>query len=302
MRINLDTFKIPANYVLIKPDEAIETYQIKGKELGIIAPDFKYEGVGEAQKRISVKERNASVSGTVYQVPQKLVFNLNEIKSLKNRHTTHKVIGGKLAMVNFPVQFQIDTLTRASVQFKTEMELEVGDRVNFSYMAHQSSLKEGLEFETDEGLMYLIKYDMLYYTLDGVKPKKMLNGWVIVEPEEIEVKTEGAQEFIEHQHGIVTLAPKSKLKKSRKNQIGEVKIIGSICKGYLQEPDKTDPRHPINVGEKILYDPRNCQRLEYENHQNLEKIHHLVQRKDITLVFEKGFDFSKLELTKKKVA
>lgn len=301
MKIDLKKFRILSNYVLIKPDEDLESYQINGRETGLIAPSFKYEGTGDNERRISVKERNVSVSGTVYAVPDNIHFNLGAIRALKNNYTTHKVIRGQLALVNFPIQLEIDHLTKTSVQFNVPMEVEVGDKVNFSYMAHKQCVDEGRIVDTDEGQMYLMKYDMLYCTLDGNTPKRMLNGWVLVEPEEIEVIRDGAQEFLPTESGIVLLAPKNKAKKSKKNQIGIIKNFGAVCQGYLQQPDRSDDRRSVNVGDKILYDPRMATKLEYETHQIFsDKVHHLVQRKDIWMYFEKSFDFSTLKLEKRR--
>lgn len=298
MKINLDTFQILQNYVLIKPDKDLESYQIKGRETGLIAPSFKYEGTGDNEKRVSVKERNVAVTGTVYAVPQKLIFNLGEIQALKNRYTTHKVVNGKLMLVNFPVQLQIDHLNKSSVQFNTEIEVKVGDKVQFDYMAHKQCVEEGRILDTEHGEMYLMKYDMLYMTVgEKNEPIKMLNGYLIVEPEEIETLKEGAQEFIQAEGGLVLLAPKAKAKKSKKSQIGTVKHIGNINKGYLQEPDKSDFRQHLKPGEKILYDPRFSKRLEYETHQIYsEKVLSLIQRKDIILVGGEGIDLSTIEL------
>lgn len=302
--IDLSTFKILYNYVLVKPDEDFETYQIKGKELGLIAPSFKYEGTGENQKRISVKERNVAVTGTVYQVPKLLQFNLDQIKALKSRYTTHKVIGGQLRMVNLPIQFEIDQLTKSSVQFNVPMEVVVGDKVNFSYMAHKQALEQGLVIDTEFGEMYLMKYDMLYMTVgENNEPKKMLNGWVLVEPDEIEVLNENGKEFVATSTEIVLLAPKSKLRKSKKNQLGTVKNAGTLCKGYLQQPDKSDGTNKIKNGDKLLYDPRMATKLEYETHQIYsDKIHHLVQRKDVWLIFDRDFDLDTISFDRRRRA
>ena len=297
--INLKTFRILTNYVLVLPDKQLETYQRGGVELGIISPDFKYEK-GE---KISVKERNMSVMGTVYTVPDRLLFNLKHITEL-NDHTLFTVIGKEAVPVNISLHRQIGNATEASVLFDVDMEIAVGDRVNFSYLSHVKAKKEGMIVDTELGEMYLIKYDMIYMTLTADnKPKKMLNGYLLVEPEEIETLKEGAQEFIEHTGGIVTLAPKFKLKKTKKNQIGSLILAGSRCRGYLQHKTKTDCIQELDKNEKLIYDPRICQKLEFDTHQIMsDKILHLIQRKDIHFICEKDFDFSKLSLEKRRKA
>lgn len=297
--INLGTFRSLANYVLVLPDPQLETYQRDGKELGIISPDFKYEN----GSKITVKEKNLSVMGTVYSVPEKLNFNLDEITNL-NRHTLFTVKNEQAVPVNIGLHRHIGNLTEASVLFETDIEIEKGDRVIFSYMAHKKAKDDGMVVETKHGDMYLIKYDMLYMVLNKEdKPKKMLNGYLLVEPEERETIKEGAQEFIEHSGGLVTIAPKHKLKKSKKNQIGKILLAGTRCKAYLQHKDKKDCIQPLNLDEKIIYDPRLTQKLEFDTHQIIsEKILHLIQRKDIHFFCEKDFDFSKLSLEKRRMA
>ncbi len=302
MKINLDTFRILSNYVLVKPDADFTTYQIRGRESGLIAPDFKYEGEGDKQKKLSVKERNVSVTGTVYAIPKQLNFHLEELIHFRRNYHSIAMHEGKVIWADFSILKQIGHYENASVNFKVEMEVNVGDKVNFTYQAHKECLESGRVLDTELGEMYLIKYDRLYMTVNqDSSPKKMLNGWMIVEPDEIKVKQEGAQEFIELTSGLVGLAPKSKLNKSRKNALGTVIKTGSICKGYLQEPEKSDPTFPINEGEQLIYDPRACQKLEYESHQTFsDKTLHLIQRKDIWLVAQDGFDLSKIGLAKKK--
>lgn len=298
--MNLKTFKIPSNYVLIKPDAHLQTFQRKGVELGIISPDFKYEN----GKTISVKERNASVNGTVYVVPNKLTFNLDKIKELRSRHTTHALVDGRLALINLSVQREIDQLTETSVMYGSDVEISAGDRVNFNYMAHRDAEDKGLIIDTEEGEMYLIKYDMLYMTLNEEdKPKKMLNGWIIVEPEIIETQKEGAAEFTTTESGLLLPTLGHKFKKSKKNQIGTVVNVGSRNRGYLQQPKDQDFREDLKVGRKIVFDPRLGQRLEYENHQMMsDKVMILIQRPGIWFLVEEGFDLSKLSFEKRKIA
>jgi len=304
--INLKTFKLNANYVLVKVDAQLETYQRFGKETNLISPDFKYEK-GE---KINVKERNLSVMGTVYAVPSKLNFHLEEITDLK-RNTCFAVIDGKATPINISIHRRIGNLTESSVLFNSEMELCTGDRINFSYMAHKKAKDDQMIVDTELGEMYLIKYDMIYMTLDeNDKPKKMLNGYLLVEPEEIEVLKEGAQEFIEHTGGLVTLAPKFKQKKTKKNQIGKILLAGKRIKnvsndlsGYLQHTEKHDCIQPLDLEEKIIYDPRLCQKLEFDTHQIMsDKVLHLIQRKDIHFFCTKDFDFSTLSLEKRRLA
>lgn len=274
-----------SNYVLIKPDEQLETFQFKGKESGLYAPDFKYEN----GKKITVKERNMSVFGTVYGIPEKLTFNRDEIENIKNNNTLFRMFNGERIPVNISKHRELADLTRNSVMFDTIVEVNKGDRVNFSYQAHKKAKEDKMIIDTEEGEMYLIKYDMLYMTVDkNLKPNKMLNGYILLQPEEIEVKQEGAQEFIELGNGLVGLAPKYKIKKTRKTQKGIVLKVGNRCKGYLQFPDRNDFIDKIEEGQQVMYDPRLCQKLEFDTHQIMsDKLLHLAQRKDVIYMYEK---------------
>lgn len=267
------------NYVLVLPDPHHETYQMKGRETGLIVTDFKYEN-GD---KLSIKERNASVFGTVYSVPSRLRFNLSEIDKIKRENTLFVHVGGQMVPVNIPLHRKIAELTHGSVNFNTDIEISKGDKVNFSYTAHKKCKEENMIIDTQLGPMFLLKYDMLYMVVDEkYNPKKMLNGYLLVEPEQIEVIKEGAQEFVDIGNGLVKVAPKYKGKKTKKSQNGIVRLAGSFCRGYLNEKDKSDYHHNLPVGCKIVYDPRRCQKLEFETHQIMsDKILHLLQRKDV---------------------
>lgn len=288
MKIDHTRLKPLNNWVLIKPDENLESYQFRGRETGIYAPDFKYEH----GKKINVKERNASVTGAVYAVCDEIQFYLNEIKKLRLDYTTHKKfkIQGtiKNVCIDRTTQRLIDNYYKLSANFNTKVEIEPGDRVNFSFLAHEKCLQEGRVLETDLGIMYLIKYDQLYYTVkENGEPIKMLNGFVVVEPDMIETKkfdVDGYDvEGVETTSGLVIANP-PKVKKKRKSQLGTVRYFGSACKGYLQEPDAWDRPMLLTEGMKILYDPRGATLMEYENHQIFsDKPLSLVQRKDILL-------------------
>lgn len=288
--IDTNKFKMGSNYVLVLPDPQLETYQLGGKETKLYSPDFKYEK-GE---KITTKEKNMSVFGTVYGVPSCLNFNLKQIIKISTENTLFDQRFKHNVPVNIGIHRQLGELTRNSVLFDVDIEIQKGDRVNFSYLAHKKAKDENMIVDTELGEMYLIKYDMLLMTVDeNFQPKKMLNGYVLVQPEEIEVKKEGAQEFIEHTGGLVTLAPKQKLKKTKKTQLGDVILSGTSCRGYLQQPEKEDYVQHLEKGQKILYDPRMCHKLEYDIHQIMsDKILHLVQRKDIKYEFGKGIDLN----------
>lgn len=271
-----------ANYVLIKPDENLTTYQFNGKETQILSSTYVFEGT----EQIKSDQKNYSTLGTVYAVPQKLEFHLEEITKLREGHDLYKSFGNMgTALVRPDIQKEIDRLLNLSVRFGTEVEIEAGDRVNFDYLVHDKVREEGLMVETKEGLMYLVKYDFLYMVLDSNdKPKKMLNGWNLVEPEEKETKTDGGLEYTSHESGLVLPVLKSKEKKKKRYQVGKVLLFGSRNNGYLQMPDRTDPYvdHKQAYGKKLHFDHRATQRLEYYGHQ-------IISEKKLMLVHSKDF-------------
>lgn len=298
MPIDYKKLKINANYVLILPDPELETIQYKGRETGLYSSNFKYEN-GE---KIEIKQKNASVFGTVYAVPSKLNFFLSEIRELAERNTLFVNQEGEKVPVNISVHRELGELTKNSVLFNVPIEIEKGDRVNFSYQAHKVAKDDKMIIETELGDMYLIKYDMLYMTVDeNLNPKRMLNGYTLVEPEHIEIPKGAEQDTIKLESGLLLLSPKERLKKAKKAIIGNVKLWGTYCRGYLQQQERSDFRDTIENDVKVMYDPRLCQKLEFEEHQIMsEKTLHLVQRKDISIIFDKNFDFSKFSLTKRK--
>lgn len=277
--MELSKIKMGINYVLVLPDKHHETYQKSGRETGLISPDFKYE----KEAKISVKERNFATTGTVYGLPSELRFNGREIESIKANNTLFIIQNEQLEPINMPLHREIRALSEGSVEYDVPMELCKGDRINFSYTAHKKSKEGKMVIDTELGEMILMKYDIIYMTLDeNDQPKKMLNGYVLVEPEEIKVDVENGAEVIKRDSGLVTLAPKQKFKKRKKVLYGEVKLAGTPVRKYLQDPRYFDYYTEIDKETKIAYDSRAKVNFEYESHQILsDKVLHLIQRKDI---------------------
>jgi hypothetical protein len=70
-----------------------------------------------------------------------------------------------------------------SVRYKTDMELEVGDRVIFNFNALDAAKKERMLF----GDGFLVRYDQIYVAIRNGEVI-CLNGGVIVEPQTEEIK------------------------------------------------------------------------------------------------------------------
>jgi hypothetical protein len=278
-KVDASKVRIPLNYLLIKPDENYVTAQIEGCETGIIIPDFTYDKKpsGELTK-ISVKERNYSVYGTVYAIPEKIGFNRSEIKKFNSKYVVATKIDGQPVVINRSVMNEIGQLTE------------------FSYLAHKSASDKNIVVETDFGDMYLIKYDLLTMVVnDDLSPKKMLNGYIMVEPEEDEsIKKEDGMMYKTSPNGLIIPVLKHNLKRSRKKQIGTARFVGDKIGGYLQQENLCDPDIDVKPGDRLMYDPRGASRHEHHYHQIYSnKPMQLIQRRDI-LLSEKEVNFDKL--------
>lgn len=288
-----------ANYVAVKLDPAYSTFQIKGKESGIIAPDHEYENDAKTGKQriINRKEKHVAVFGEVIAVPQKLIFNRGRIRKISDSTTVFKRIDDKIQVVDWSSQKKIDGLRSESVEFDTDIEINVGEKVNFSYRHFIEAQKNGMYADTDIGEVVFIKYDMLKLVVDkDMNPIRMLNGYILVEPELVDSMEENGGSFVSVS-GDLVMPNYEKHKKSRKNQIGKVALSGNPVRGYLNDYDSVDPDLELNTGDRILYDPRGAQKLENEIHQVLsDKDLYIVRRRHIWLVQEKSLNFDDIGL------
>lgn len=300
--INHKKLRTVSNYVAVKLDPAYETYQIKGKESNIIAPDHEYDQDSRTGKQriVNRKEKHVAVFGEVISVPKKLIFNRERIRKITDSRTILKKVGDQLQVICWSSQKQVDQLRNESVEFDTDIEISVGEKVNFSYRHFLDAEKNGMYADTDIGRVVFIKYDMLKLVVDkDMNPIRMLNGYVLVEPELREVTEEGGVSFVDASGGLV-LTNQNPYKKSRKNQIGKVVLSGTPVRGYINDYDTSDPEIELESGERILYDPRGAQRLESEIHQVLsDKDLYIVRRRHIWLIQKNSVNFDEIGLERK---
>ena len=78
-----------------------------------------------------------------------------------------------------------DDMYAVSMPWKTELELQEGDRVVFNYLADKNS--KGLGYFFEDGVM-CVPYEQIYVAFRG-DDMICLNGFIIVEPDEDEIKT-----------------------------------------------------------------------------------------------------------------
>lgn len=260
---------IPINYVLIKPDSVLETYQVAGKETGIIAPQFKYD----KGKSYSDLDKHVSVCGEVFSIPERLVYNGDKIRNIQ--------LGSDWQM-DRSLRKTVDHLRETTVQFDVDIDVKVGDKVYFDYLAYKSCLSSGRIIQTDQGHMLLIKYDMLILAIRK-ESVIMLNGYLLVENDIEPVDKEDGVVGTLLDSGIFIPQTKKKAPKARKQAKATIIHSGGKVKRYLDFVNVVDG-DGIN-GDAIIYDPRHAKDLEFGLHQIFsDKKLKRIQRKDIFLV------------------
>lgn len=277
--VNLTTLVIPANYVLIKPDINFDTYQIKGKETGIhVAP----WGINQAS--------HISVTGTVYKLPQRLVYRGKLVKQLRGdlREQSEE---NKLLPV----------LRSQSVSYDVPMELSLGQKVYYEYTTRLSAMADGRLIDTAEGEMMFVPYDILVLAfkpgtdMENVQPQnvQMLNGFMLIKPLEYALERD-----LSGVRGVRTemdlFRPVTEEEKYvRFNNIGFANVIVAGCKvrDYIDfDRAREDDMLIGRTGQRVAYDNRMQKRLEVEHHHVVFKEHILyrLHRKDIMLWYVNG--------------
>lgn len=279
--ISVKNIRIPYNHVLIKPDPDFETYQFAGKESGLYSPNYTYD----KGNRVDAKHKNYSTTGTVYGVPEKIRFTRKEIKKINASIITER--NGQNALADGSLLTKINQLKAAGCRFETENELAVGDRVKFSYHIHMKSEY----FDTEEGPMCFVKYDEIYMTTDG----KMINGYILVDPEKRETRKEGAATLLETNSGLVIPKLGETYKRSSRWAHGYALHVGKKIGGYFDFPTYCDDDIDVQAGDKLIYDPRTALQYEMDSHMGLaDRRLYLIQRKDILFLEKENENFDQL--------
>jgi len=290
------------NHVLLKMDPSYESYQFSGKETGILASPIIYD----KGKQIRVEEKLVNPFGEVMKVPSALVYNGKKIAALVKKYQPVRSTdvfnedGEPMRVIaNYSALHEINQLKRSSVSYDTDIEVQVGDRVHVNYLHFLNAKQDGLFVDTEEGRMVMVKYDLLRMTVDeNNQPKKMLNGYVLIEPEQydVDIKKENGNSIIETASGIALLNA-TNTKKTRKRQKGFIVVGGTFLRGYLEEPHKSDRAQNYKKGDRILYDPRFSVKLENDVHQIIsEKDLYLIRRDGIIADSYEYPDFDKIEI------
>ncbi len=160
-----------------------------------------------------------------------------------------------------------------SLDFDTDMELEVGDVVHFHYLEASKSAKRGRVIQYEGKRAVMVRYDRLFFARrgDGIV---MTNGWILVDPiYEDEIKSD-----------IIAIPDFSKGKP--KTQEGIVRHIGSGIKENIFAQDFGADTNEVSVGDRIAFTKHSNILLEYDVHETMDKKYFRVQQKDIIGIYE----------------
>lgn len=275
------------NLLLIKPDENYQTFQRKGVDLDIATSNFSYNEKGQ---RVAIKERNYSVMGTVYALPSRLYYAGHKLEKI-GTDNGHKQTPDGLVVSDESRANQVGDMRKRSLIYGTEMELNVGDRIRFSYTAHMEAESQGMGVDTDEGRMFFMKYDKAFMVIDeNNQPKKMLNGYILAKPEILDTtKEDGVEGTMVGSLLIPSL--KTKENRKRKTMKGEVVLSGAPLTGYMHFLGEREPICDPNPCDRIIFDPRGSKRLEPLNHQHHEEDLYLLHRRSLVFVSDYSTNF-----------
>ena len=162
-----------------------------------------------------------------------------------------------------------------SLQYDTDMELMVGDRIIFDFLAYQAIIKSTYPTIIDGKECYPMKYDGIYVAIRNgeIIP---VNGVILVEPL---VAGEQFKKFETPDY----------MKKDTLNTKGVVRYKGTPIRKYytdqfMNTKSEIDERkYDVNVGDTIHFNWFDSVQIQFDLHQIIEKGTPLYQmkRKDI---------------------
>jgi hypothetical protein len=226
----------------------------------LVLPDNDYSKFKSGMDIADIFEpgKHISVWGKVLQLPKELVCYQSLIKRLMAYKESEDLRGF------------MQKLNSLSLEFDTENELQVGDRVAFKYVAKMNAQTDDLYVQTERGQAIFVPYDLIYLAKRGERIVP-INGWLLVEPftmDEAQVREEC--------RGMVFNA-----RNYEKDGIGIVRHAAKPLKGYLIGDYIDDDK--IQVGDTVVF--RNGFRVPIEWHEHSEMGRYWrMQRKDINLL------------------
>ena len=253
--IEIKKMKLMPNLILVKPEKDHDTYQLNGRETGII----NSLAVGTAGQRMNVY-------GTVLSVCEGLRFTGKLIDRARKN-----LSGGE-------VQTAVDLLKRQSVLYDVPMELKEGDKIMYFYKNQIDAFKEAkVLYDTDaEVPVMLMKYDNIRAIVRGDDELYPLNANVFIRPIQLKTdkKTIGGIQLLEKKHMGMDV--------KKAISYGIIVEVGCRCDGYLEFPQYGgDPLLELRTGDIVMYDGRMSRNLEFELHQTMATPRKIIHRKDI---------------------
>jgi len=157
--------------------------------------------------------------------------------------------------------------------YDTDMELRVGDRIIFEYLAYGEAIKND---PIDGG--YCIRYDEVLVAIRGEQVIPV-NGIVLIEPIDIS-ETEEVKEMSKF------LVVPDYVKTQKSESRGIVRHVGSPLRGYAMDTSNSIyEADDIHVGDKVYFNSNYAIPLQYEMHRIFDKVLYRMRRKDILGIY-----------------
>ena len=191
----------------------------------------------------------------------------------------HITVTGEIAAIPKSLYF---TGNPNGMEWETDLEVKVGDRVVVYYMAVVNALaRESSSVVIEDGVRYIpVRYQNIYAILreNEVIP---INGYCLVEPiDSDEIK--GIKNRLAAQNLIL---PEKERKSNHDVVYSRVVYLGKPNKRYINK-DATDETVDVKVGDQIVTSKITDIPLEYEMHRKVDKSRVLfrVQRRNILAI------------------
>lgn len=255
-KISLDSFSISRNYVLIKPDPDFEFIEITTED-SLYGPSKTVElQVGYTSE---THGRHFGITGKILAVPDHLIFNKSRIDNYKKRIGSSRSVSDMI---------KISCLMEDSNELDTDMELQLGDKVWFSYLCQINAVTDGLIIDIEEhGLCFLARYEELYcFERNG--EIELINGWCWIDrKEEDTVSPSGLQ---------IQFSDKNKYQSG----IGFVIKSGKPVRNYID--GSREYPWAFKHGDEVIYSKKMGHPMEYSLHRKLtDREVYSVRRKHI---------------------
>lgn len=186
-------------------------------------------------------EQHAQTQGVVKAVPESLYFNNKDVMN--------------------------------SVEYLTDIEVEVGDQVFFHYLQINNAISKKRIIHEDGKFFIFVRYDSLFCAIrDG--EVVMCNGWMLLKP-------------VAKASDKIT-AKSDRLPKDRQTfdpLMGEIAHVGNPVKEYFYGKHEADSGINVEQGQLVAFLPNSDIPLEYNMHQSLKDTYYRVQRKELLGIY-----------------